>query len=104
MTAQQQFETFLRKYDPTVASEGKKCLAKLCKLVPGAIEMVYDNYNFLVVGFCRSMHPSDDRVHTSLGDSVLPAGQGAARSGEAFAGKRECGAPHSTGGRCENVG
>jgi hypothetical protein len=59
MTAQQQFETFLRKYDPAVASEGKKCLAKLRKLVPGAIEMVYDNYNFLVVGFCPSMRPSE---------------------------------------------
>ena len=59
MTAQQQFETFLRKYDPAVAYEGKKCLAKLRKLVPGAIEMVYDNYNFLVVGFCPSMRPSE---------------------------------------------
>ena len=59
MTAQQQFETFLRKYDPAVASEGKKCLAKLRKLVPGAIEMVYDNYNFLVVGFSPSMRPSE---------------------------------------------
>jgi hypothetical protein len=59
MTAQQQFETFLKKYDPAVAYEGKKCLAKLRKLVPGAIEMVYDNYNFLVVGFCPSMRPSE---------------------------------------------
>jgi len=59
MTAYQQFETFLRKYDPEVSSEGKKCLAKLRRLVPGAIEMVYDNYNFLVVGFCPSMRPSE---------------------------------------------
>lgn len=59
MTAQQQFAAFLRKYDPAVASEGKKCLAKMRKLVPGAIEMVYDNYNFLVVGFCPSMRPSE---------------------------------------------
>ena len=59
MTAQQQFETFLRKYDPAVRSAGEKCLDKLRRLVPGAIEMVYDNYNFLVVGFCPSMRPSE---------------------------------------------
>jgi len=78
MTAQQQFETFLKKYDPAVAYEGKKCLAKLRKLVPGAIEMVYDNYNFLVVGSC----PMDDSyVRTLIGHALkrakvgIPIGQ-----------------------------
>ena len=70
MTAQQQFETFLKKYDPAVAYEGKKCLAKLRKLVPGAIEMVYDNYNFLVVGSC----PMDDSyVRTLIGHALKRA-------------------------------
>jgi hypothetical protein len=59
MTAQQQFEKFLAKYDPAVAAETKKSLAKLRKLVPNAIEMVYDNYNALVVGFCPGMRPSE---------------------------------------------
>src|SRR5215470_3035220 len=59
MTAQQQFEAFLRKYDRAIAREGKKSLAKLRKLVPNAVEMVYDNYNALVVGFCPSMRPSE---------------------------------------------
>jgi hypothetical protein len=58
-TAEQQLETFLRKYDPAVATEAKKSLAKLRKLVSNAIEMVYDNYNALVVGFCPGMRPSE---------------------------------------------
>ncbi len=29
----------------------RKALAKLRKLVPGAVEMVYDTYNWLVIGF-----------------------------------------------------
>src|SRR6267142_4183051 len=42
MTAQQQFEGFLRKYQPGVAAEAKKALVKLRKLIPNAVEMVYD--------------------------------------------------------------
>lgn len=51
MTANQQWASFLKKYDPKIASAAKKALAKMRKLVPGATEMVYDNYNALVVGF-----------------------------------------------------
>jgi hypothetical protein len=58
-SAERQLETFLRKYDPAIAAEAKKSLAKLRKLVPNAIEMVYDNYNALVVGFCPGMRPSE---------------------------------------------
>ncbi|HET8966446.1 MAG TPA: hypothetical protein VFN20_09540, partial [Candidatus Acidoferrum sp.] len=59
MTAQQQFASFLRKYDPVIAAEAKKVLAKLRKLVPNAVEMVYDNYNALVIGFCPGKRPSE---------------------------------------------
>ena len=33
--------------------------AKLRKRLPGAIEMVYDNYNALVIGFSPTERPSD---------------------------------------------
>ena len=59
MDAQEQFEGFLRKYEPGVAAEAEKSLAKLRKLIPNAIEMVYDNYNALMVGFCPRMRPSE---------------------------------------------
>jgi hypothetical protein len=52
-------EGFIAKYSREVAGEGRVALAKLRRLVPGAVELVYDNYNGLVVGFCPSERPSD---------------------------------------------
>jgi hypothetical protein len=59
MDAQEQFAGFLRKYEPGVAAKAKKSLVKLRKLTPNAVEMVYDNYNALVVGFCPGVRPSE---------------------------------------------
>jgi len=66
MDAQKQFEGFLRKYQPSVAAEAKKSPAKLRKLIPNAIEMVYDNYNALVVGFCPGTRPSEAIVSIAV--------------------------------------
>ena len=46
-----QLKTFVAKYTPAIQSEMKAAHAKMRKLVPGAVEMVYDNWNGLVVGF-----------------------------------------------------
>ena len=54
-----QFEGFLRKYSPTVAADTRAALTRVRKLVPGAVEMVYDNYNALVVGFGPTDRASD---------------------------------------------
>lgn len=54
-----QLEGFLAKYTPEIAGLGKAVLAKMRKRLPGAIEMVYDNYNALVIGFCPSERPSE---------------------------------------------
>lgn len=59
MKPQQQLEKFLAKYDPKVAAMAKKALGKMRKLVPGANEMVYDNYNALVIGFVPRERPSE---------------------------------------------
>jgi hypothetical protein len=48
---QMQLDSFLAKYDPAIASLGRRSLVKMRKRVPGAIEMIYDNYNALVIGF-----------------------------------------------------
>jgi len=57
--AERQLEFFLEKYDPEVVAFARRTLAKMRKLVPGAIEMVYDNYNWLVIGFSPSERPSE---------------------------------------------
>jgi hypothetical protein len=50
-TPARQLAAFMAKYTPSIAKEGRAALARMRKLVPGAVEMVYDNWNGLVVGF-----------------------------------------------------
>jgi hypothetical protein len=68
--AEQQLESFLAKYDAEVAAFARRALVKMRKLVPGAIEMVYDNYNWLVVGFSPTERPSE-----AIFSLVLPPGR-----------------------------
>ncbi|HEV7693382.1 MAG TPA: hypothetical protein VGO52_21280 [Hyphomonadaceae bacterium] len=44
-------EAAIDKYDPKIAALGRKALGIMRKRLPGALEMVYDNYNALGVGF-----------------------------------------------------
>jgi len=66
MTAQAQLDEFLAKYSPEMASQGRSCLAKLRRLMPTAIRLVYDNYNALVIGFSATIRPSDAIVSMAL--------------------------------------
>ncbi len=40
MTAKQELEEFLAKYEPGITAKAKKALGKMRKLVPGAVELV----------------------------------------------------------------
>jgi hypothetical protein len=68
--AKRQLDSFLAKYDPEVESFARRALAKMRKLVKGAIEMVYDNYNWLVIGFCPTDRPSE-----AIFSIVMPPGR-----------------------------
>lgn len=54
-----QLEGFIAKYTPEIAGLAKAALVKMRKRLPGAMEMVYDNYNALVIGFCPGERPSE---------------------------------------------
>jgi hypothetical protein len=54
-----QLASFIAKYSPSMAKEGRAALARMRKLVPGASELVYDNWNGLVVGFGPSARASE---------------------------------------------
>lgn len=54
-----QLASFMAKYSPSIAKEGRAALARIRRLVPGATELVYDNWNGLVVGFGPSARPSE---------------------------------------------
>jgi hypothetical protein len=53
-----QLDSFLAKYDPAIAALARRVLVKMRKRLPGAVEMVYDNYNGLVIGFGPNDRPS----------------------------------------------
>jgi hypothetical protein len=56
---QEQLDGFLAKYTPEVAAQAVEALARLRAHVPGAVEMVYDNYNALVIGFGATERASE---------------------------------------------
>src|SRR5262245_12030128 len=56
---QVQLARFISKYSPALSCEGRSALTKLRRLAPGAVELVYDNYNWLVVGFGPSERASE---------------------------------------------
>ena len=46
-----QLDAFLDKYTPEVAAQARAALRTLRARLPGAQELVYDNYNALAIGF-----------------------------------------------------
>ncbi len=54
-----QLTEFIARYSPEIGAQADAVLARMRKLVPGAIELVYDNYNALVVGFGPTERASD---------------------------------------------
>jgi hypothetical protein len=50
---------FLAKYSPEVAAVGRAALKRMRQRLPGSFELVYDNYNALVIGFSPTERPSD---------------------------------------------
>ena len=56
---QDQLDGFLAKYTPEVAAQAVEALHRLRAHLPGAVEMVYDNYNALVVGFGATERASE---------------------------------------------
>jgi Domain of unknown function (DU1801) len=54
-----QLAAFLAKFDPAVARQARTALAGVRAQLPGATELVYDNYNALAIGFGASERASD---------------------------------------------
>jgi hypothetical protein len=57
---------FMSRYTPEIAATARAALVRLRRQVPGAVEMVYDNYNALVVGFGPSERASDAVLSIAL--------------------------------------
>ena len=51
-----QIAGFIAKFTPEIGALIKAVRAKMRKRLPHAVEIVYDNYNFLVFGFGPTGH------------------------------------------------
>jgi hypothetical protein len=65
-TPARQWAAFLSRYDPAIAKVAKAAIGRLRKELPGAVELVYDNYNALVMGFGPTEHASEAIVSIAL--------------------------------------
>jgi hypothetical protein len=55
---EKQLSSFINKFEPQTAKLIRQCRKELRRLLPSATEVVYDNYNFFVIGYCSSAKPS----------------------------------------------
>lgn len=51
LTPTKQLDAFLAKYTPEMQRLGRALRKKMRARLPGTVEMVYDNYNALVIGY-----------------------------------------------------
>jgi hypothetical protein len=57
-TAAAQLTDFMDRFAPEVVAVFRGARARLRRQLPTAIELVYDNYNFLVIGYCAAPRAS----------------------------------------------
>ena len=65
-SSEAQLARFLARYEPAVARVALAARRKLQGRLPGALELVYDNYNALVIGFGPSERASEAIVSLAL--------------------------------------
>jgi Domain of unknown function (DU1801) len=58
-TPAEQVTQFIAKFDPRVAKQIRACRSAVRKRLPTATELVYDNYNFFVIGYSSTERASD---------------------------------------------
>jgi hypothetical protein len=58
-TPREQLDGFIDRFIPEVAKMARRALAKMRELTPGSLELVYDNYNALAIGFSPTERAGD---------------------------------------------
>src|SRR5580692_1838959 len=66
-TAELQLASFIEKFDTKNAALIRSARKAMRKRLPSANELVYDNYNFFVIGYCSTERPSDCIVSIAAG-------------------------------------
>ena len=65
--ASTQVASFIAKFDSSNAALIRSCRAAMRKRLPTALELVYDNYNFFVIGYSATERASDCVVSLACG-------------------------------------
>jgi hypothetical protein len=65
--AEEQLKSFIDKFDPKNQALVRAVRKVLRKRLPTANELVYDNYNFFVIGYCSTERPADCIVSIATG-------------------------------------
>jgi len=66
VTPLQQLGTFYAKYNASIVRTARAAVARLRRQFPGAIQLVYDNYNALAIGFAPGDRPSSAILSIAL--------------------------------------
>jgi Domain of unknown function (DU1801) len=61
-----QLAAFLARFDPAIARQARAALAGVRARLPGATELVYDNYNALAIGFGASERAGDAFISVAV--------------------------------------
>lgn len=67
-SSEEQLASFIAKFTPEIASRVRVILAEMRARLPGAVELVYDNYNALAIGF----GPTDRTSDAAFSITVFP--------------------------------
>jgi hypothetical protein len=59
VTAEQELDGFIAKFAPPMQGVIRGCRDWMAQLFPDAVQLVYDNYNFLVIGFGPTQRTSE---------------------------------------------
>jgi len=62
-----QVSSFIAKFDPAMAKRIRAARSAMRKRLPTALELVYDNYNFFVIGYSSTERASDCVVSLACG-------------------------------------
>lgn len=65
-TPARQLAAFLSRFEPGIQKLVREARAKLRRRLPAAMELVYDNYNALAIGFAASERASDAIVSLAV--------------------------------------
>jgi len=65
-TPEAQLRSFIAKFDSKNQALIRSCRKALQKRLPGSYELVYDNYNFFVIGYSPTERPTDSIISLAV--------------------------------------